>query len=335
MARKMLPALVGADHAERRKQGHSNLSCKLIFRRRRVVGANPKALKAARPQDRAVGDVEQAKADIGRAIIPILSGADELIVGRRGRRRTACAGAAPVDGDIHGFEAGKSRPQLVDQGNSAGSRGILAPQELRRLDEQRRHAVAGAQWAVQAGRRHDRPGAAWRIVPAAQRDDRRDHDTNGRQRGQRNQYQPVVQQTAQNIRRGGRRTCAGFIVDTPPDRRHVAAACHLEHDRIGRARPGVVALERTAQPRRLDAHDRVDLRIEILRPPERFHPDGVAFDAAALAAQGRLHDEAQECGELRRGAEGLAREQAIEGHARGGRVLVRNELSGSHCVRFC
>ena len=126
MARKVLPALVGADHAERRKQGHGNLSCKLIFRRGLVVGANPKTLEAARPQDRAFGDIEQAKADIGRAIIPILSGADELIVGRRGRRRTARAGAALIGGDIHGFEASKSRPQLVDQGDSAGPQGILA-----------------------------------------------------------------------------------------------------------------------------------------------------------------------------------------------------------------
>ena len=44
----------------------------------------------------------------------------------------------------------------------------------------------------------------------------------------------------------------------------------------------VIARERAAQPRRLHAHDRIGLRIEIVRAAERLDRDGVALDTIGL-----------------------------------------------------
>jgi hypothetical protein len=90
------------------------------------------------------------------------------------------------------------------------------------------------------------------------------------------------------------------------ERRHIAAERQLDHQRVVAAAVRVIACERAAQPCRLDTHDRVGLRIEILRPPERLDRDGVALDAILRAAQPRLDDVAQERHELRRSAERLA-----------------------------
>jgi hypothetical protein len=78
------------------------------------------------------------------------------------------------------------------------------------------------------------------------------------------------------------------------------------------AATGVVSLQCAPQPRRLDAHDRIDLRVEAGIAPERLDADRVAFEARGAAAERGYDDVTQERAELGRGAEAFARENAIE-----------------------
>ena len=112
------------------------------------------------------------------------------------------------------------------------------------------------------------------------------------------------------------------------EHRHIAAERQIDHDGIVLAAIGVVARERAAQPHRLNAHDRIGLRIEIVGAPERLDRDGVALDAVGGAAQRRFDDIAKERDELRRAAERFARGHALERNAN----LVRTRGRPSTCV---
>ena len=98
----------------------------------------------------------------------------------------------------------------------------------------------------------------------------------------------------------------------PPEGRHVRAARQIDDDRIGRAGARVIALDGAPQPRRLDPHDRIELRVELGVAPEHLDADGVGFDAVGLAVQHRLDDEAQERAELRRAAEHVAADHSLQ-----------------------
>ena len=84
-------------------------------------------------------------------------------------------------------------------------------------------------------------------------------------------------------------------------------------------------MQRPAKAARLDAHDGVGLRVEIVGAAERLRRDGVALEAARLARDRALDDEAQKRDEARRIAEGLAPDDA---HPMGGQV----QLPGHHML---
>ena len=117
----------------------------------------------------------------------------------------------------------------------------------------------------------------------------------------------------QQRRRRGRRDRAGIGERRhAAEHRHVVAERQIDHDRIVLAAVLVVTGKRAAQAHRLDAHDRIGLRIEIVGAPERLDRDGVALDAVGRAAQRRLDDVAQERDELRRAAECFACRHTLE-----------------------
>ena len=74
----------------------------------------------------------------------------------------------------------------------------------------------------------------------------------------------------------------------------------------------VIALDRAPQPGRLDPHDRIELRVELGVAAEHLDADGVGLDAVGLAVQHRLDDEAQESAKLRRAAEHVAADHALD-----------------------
>ena len=69
---------------------------------------------------------------------------------------------------------------------------------------------------------------------------------------------------------------------------------------------------RAAQPGRLDPHDRIALRIEILLAAERLHRDGEGPDALRFAVQRRFDDVTQKDAQLRRCAKRLTGKDAFE-----------------------
>jgi len=68
----------------------------------------------------------------------------------------------------------------------------------------------------------------------------------------------------------------------------------------------------TAQARRLDAHDRIDLRIELGVSSQHLDTNGVGLDPVALALQDGLNDEAQKGPKLDRAAEYVANDHALD-----------------------
>ena len=152
---------------------------------------------------------------------------------------------------------------------------------------QNRQTVAGRQRRGR-GLRHARRCRrdAWRRhAPLRQRDDGGDHDQrHGGHRQQADRPEPVER----------RRLCrhAGQS-GSPAERRDIAAARQVDADGVVGTEAGVIAVDSPPQPRRLDPHDRIELRIEFGVAAQHVDADRIGLDAVALALQHRLDDEAQ------------------------------------------
>ena len=124
-----------------------------------------------------------------------------------------------------------------------------------------------------------------------------------------------------------RRGCA-------PKHRHVAAQRQNDMHRVIPAAIRIVALQRAAQAHRLDAHDRIVLRIEIVTTPERFDGNRIALDAILAAAQRGFDHVAQKRNELgtcaKRVASGDARERGADFFRRG--TFVVPGVRVGHCA---
>ena len=119
--------------------------------------------------------------------------------------------------------------------------------------------------------------------------------------------------------------------------RHIASERQNDPDGIVSAAIGVVALQGAAQTHRLNADDRIVLRIEIVAAAKRFDGDRVTLDAILPAAQRGFDHIAQERDELRRGTERFAHGDAVERSAylfRRGTFLVPGIRVG-HCLPLC
>jgi hypothetical protein len=82
-----------------------------------------------------------------------------------------------------------------------------------------------------------------------------------------------------------RRLCdRGRHSGTAGDARHITAARERDHDLVVRAGACVIAIDRAPQPRRLDAHDRIDLRIEAGVAAQHLDADRVALQPPAFPA---------------------------------------------------
>ena len=116
---------------------------------------------------------------------------------------------------------------------------------------------------------------------------------------------------------------------------HRIAERQIDRDRIVLAAIVVVARKRAAQPHRLDPHDRIGLRIEIVGATERLDRDGVALDAVGRAAQRRVDDiakEGDECGEPRNASLAAMRSSAARiSSAHGGRPSICVRPPASFC----
>ena len=97
-----------------------------------------------------------------------------------------------------------------------------------------------------------------------------------------------------------------------PEDRHIRAARQIDDHRIGGARTGVIAFDRSPQPGRFDADDRIELRVELGVAPQHLDTDGVGLDAAGSAVQHRLDDETQESAKLGRAAEHVAADHPLK-----------------------
>ncbi|MGO9045543.1 MAG: hypothetical protein ACLPXW_03075 [Xanthobacteraceae bacterium] len=73
--------------------------------------------------------------------------------------------------------------------------------------------------------------------------------------------------------------------------RDVAAARHLDDQRIVAPDPGIIARERLPHAAGFDPHDRVGLGIKIRTAAKRFHGDGIGFEPVAVTGEGRFHNE--------------------------------------------
>ncbi len=118
-------------------------------------------------------------------------------------------------------------------------------------------------------------------------------------------------------RRGGRKRGRGarllsFAGVARAESRNVAPARHFDYQRVVAPGSGIVAGQRLAQANRLDAHDRVDLRVEIGAAAKRFDRDGVGFEPLAVARQRHFDDERKKAGQSVGVAEGTAVDDPIE-----------------------
>ncbi len=92
----------------------------------------------------------------------------------------------------------------------------------------------------------------------------------------------------------------------------ISAARQLDPHRIVASFVGVVLGQAASQAARLDAHERIGLRVEIRRPAEYFYRNRVALQSFALTGQSLLDDEAQEIRGAGRLLEAAARENPFE-----------------------
>ena len=112
----------------------------------------------------------------------------------------------------------------------------------------------------------------------------------------------------------------------------VAAARQIEAHGVVTPFVGVVLDQAAPQAARLDADERVRLRIEVRRPAEHLDGDRVALQPVALAGERLLHDETQEARRARSLLEATARENALELRAHFGRAGLDGPRRTLHCV---
>jgi hypothetical protein len=111
--------------------------------------------------------------------------------------------------------------------------------------------------------------------------------------------------------RGGRRCSRGarrlsFASVAPAESRNVAPARHFDHQRVVAPGAGIVAGQRLTQANRLDAHDRIDLRVEISTAAKGLDRNGVGFEFLAVAHQRHFDDERKKAGQAISVAEATA-----------------------------
>jgi len=96
----------------------------------------------------------------------------------------------------------------------------------------------------------------------------------------------------------------------------------------------VIALQRATEPHRLDANDRIILRIEIVAAPQRLDRDGVALDALLGTAQRSLDHVAEKRDQLWASAKRFAGSDAIQRRAYflHGRTFVVPAVRVGHCL---
>jgi hypothetical protein len=94
--------------------------------------------------------------------------------------------------------------------------------------------------------------------------------------------------------------------------RRAASLRNVDHDRIAGARVHVVREQLAAQPAHLDAHDRVDVGVEVGAAIEDFHAERVALQSCRFARQRRFDDVSQQALLARRVAQLVGPEQALE-----------------------
>lgn len=150
--------------------------------------------------------------------------------------------------------------------------------------------------------------------------------------------------------RGGRKRSRGawllsFASVAPAESRNVAPARHFNHQRVVAPGAGIVAGQGMAQPNRLDAHDRIDLRVEISTAAECFNGDGVGFEFLAIAHQRHFDDERKKTGQPIGVAEGAAVDDPMQSLADVVRmrplrielpdiVITDHDLSIGRCMRI-
>jgi hypothetical protein len=121
--------------------------------------------------------------------------------------------------------------------------------------------------------------------------------------------------------------------NSPAKARHVRPARQIDNERIVAPGGGIVARECGAQARRLNAHDGIDLRVEIAAATERFDGDGVRLDPVGLARKRRLDDEDDETPQAERIAKNIASGDAIE--LRADFIDTRRFRFRAFFVRWC
>ena len=150
--------------------------------------------------------------------------------------------------------------------------------------------------------------------------------------------------------RGGRKRSRGawllsFASVAPAESRNVASARHFNHQRVVAPGAGIVAGQGVAQANRLDAHDRIDLRVEISTAAECFNGDGVGFEFLAIAHQRHFDDERKKTGQPIGVAEGAAVDDPMQSLADVVRmrplrielpdiVITDHDLSIGRCMRI-
>jgi len=103
-----------------------------------------------------------------------------------------------------------------------------------------------------------------------------------------------------------------FASVAAPESRNVAAARHLDDERIVAADPGIVPRQRLAHADCLDPHDRIGLRIKIDAAAQCLDGDGISFELAAVAGQRHFDNERKKTGQSESVAEGATVDDATE-----------------------
>ena len=310
---EVLGAVAGANDAVGLQQrvGQRPDDC---FLGRARVGPGRRWVESARPRDRALGGVDQLEQDRGRGLA-VFDRTGEPIVGMpRGRggdggARGSVVGRPGTKGDVDRVEAGKRVTKLFGQRAGHDAARSRSTEHAQGFDVDGRQAVAarqsvGGRPRVYARHRPRAGRAGLAHVHSQGRAEQADtqHDPHdGEPAGQA----PECSRRHRCDRRGRRHAAAG-------KRRDIASARQLDRHRIIDAFPRIVACHRAPQAGRLDADDRIDLRIESGIAAERLDADRIALEAGAVAGQRFFDNEAQERAELRRAAKGLARDDPFE-----------------------
>ena len=111
---------------------------------------------------------------------------------------------------------------------------------------------------------------------------------------------PIDARPTSGARRAGRRIGRGAPV-REESAHSCRAAATIATGSAARRIARIIALQRAPQAGCLDAHDRIDLRIEARVAPQRLDADRITLEGCAAPAEGHVDDETQKGAELRRG----------------------------------